>query len=123
VAQDESRVTLAPLLKKEDGRLDLTRSAAELERQVRAFDPWPGTFLEWEGHRLAVLHVGIADIPGIPVGAVTRLGHYPAVGTMRGQLVLKLVQPAGRQPVPGDAYLRGKPAFANARLGPGAGAL
>jgi len=122
VAQDGSRVTLAPLLKKEDGRLDFTRSAPELERQVRAFDPWPGTFLEWEGHRLAVLHAGIADIPGIPMGAVTRSGVFPAIGTSLGQLILELVQPAGRQPVPGDAYLRGTPAFANARLGPGAGA-
>jgi methionyl-tRNA formyltransferase len=122
VAQDGSRATLAPLLKKEDGRLDFSRSAAELERQVRAFDPWPGTFLEWEGHRLAVLHAGIADLPGIPMGAVTRSGGLPAVGTPKGQLVLKLVQPAGRQPVPGDAYLRGTPAFANARLVPGADA-
>jgi methionyl-tRNA formyltransferase len=122
VAQDGSRATLAPLLKKEDGRLDFTRSATELERQVRAFDPWPGTFLEWEGHRLAVLHAGIADIPGIPMGAITRSGVFPAIGTPRGQLILKLVQPAGRQPVPGDAYLRGTPAFANARLVPGADA-
>ena len=121
VPQDESRATLAPLLKKADGRLDFTRSAAELERQVRAYDPWPGTFLEWEGHRLAVLRAGIADVPGIAVGAVTRHALYPAVGTSQGLLVLELVQPAGRQPVPGDAYLRGTPAFASARLDPAAG--
>lgn len=121
--QDETRATLSPLLNKEDGRLVFTRSAAELERQVRAFDPWPGTFLEWEDHRLAVLRAGVADLPGVPIGAVTRSGVLPAVGTPQGQLVLKLVQPAGRQPVPGDAYLRGAPAFANARLAPAAGAF
>ena len=122
VAQDESRVTLAPLLKKEDGRLDLTRSAAELERQVRAFDPWPGTFLEWEGRRLSILRADVFDATGLPVGAVTRQGGFPAIGTARGQLILRQVQPAGRQPVPGDAFLRGTPAFVNARLAPGAGA-
>jgi methionyl-tRNA formyltransferase len=118
--QDETRATLAPLLNKEDGRLVFTRSAAELERQVRAFDPWPGTFLEWEDHRLAVLQADIADQPGVPIGAITRAGDFPAIGTSQGQLVLRLVRPAGRQPVPGDAYLRGTPAFAHARLAPAA---
>jgi methionyl-tRNA formyltransferase len=121
-AQDESQATLAPLLKKEDGRLDFTRSAEALERQVRAFDPWPGTFLEWEGRRLSILRADVIDATGLPVGAVTRQGGFPAIGTAQGQLILRQVQPAGRQPVPGDAFLRGTPAFANARLAPGAGA-
>ena len=121
-AQDESQATLAPLLKKEDGRLDFTRSAEALERQVRAFDPWPGTFLEWEGRRLSILRADVIDATGLPVGAVTRQGGFPVIGTAQGQLILRQVQPAGRQPVPGDAFLRGTPAFATARLAPGAGA-
>ncbi len=115
-AQDESRATLAPLLKKEDGRLDFFLSAVELERQVRAYDPWPGTFLEWDGRRLAVLRARVSDAPGPAIGAVTRRGTFPAIGTARGLLVLDLVQPAGRQPVSGDAFLRGTPDFANARV-------
>jgi methionyl-tRNA formyltransferase len=115
-AQDENRATLAPLLKKGDGRLDFFLSAMELERQVRAYDPWPGTFLEWDGRRLAVLRASVSDTPGAAIGAVTRRGAFPAIGTARGVLVLDLVQPAGRQPVSGDAFLRGTPDFANARV-------
>jgi methionyl-tRNA formyltransferase len=116
VAQDDAQATLAPLLKKEDGRLDFSLTAIELERQVRAYDPWPGTFLEWGNRRLAVLGARVSEAPGTPVGAVTRVRGYPAVGTARGVLVLTRVHPAGRQPVSGDAYLRGAPAFANARV-------
>jgi methionyl-tRNA formyltransferase len=114
--QDETRATLAPLLKKEDGRLDLRLSAAELERQVRAYDPWPGTFLEWDGGRLAVLRACVSDTEGLAIGSIARQGAYPAVGTGRGLLVLELVHPAGRRPVAGDAFLRGTPGFANARV-------
>jgi len=116
VPQDEAQATYAPLLRKEDGRLDFSRPAEELERQVRAFDPWPGTFLEWDGRRLAVLRANVSDAPGAAIGAVTRRGTFPAIGTARGLLVLDLVQPAGRQTVSGDAFLRGTPDFANARV-------
>jgi methionyl-tRNA formyltransferase len=118
--QDESRATPAPLLKKEDGRLDFSMTAAELERQVRAYDPWPGTFLEWDGRRLAVLRAGVSDASEAAIGAVTQRGAYPAIGTAHGLLVLERVRPAGRQPVSGDAFLRGTPAFANARVKLGA---
>jgi methionyl-tRNA formyltransferase len=115
-AQDETRATKAPLLMKEDGRLDFRLGAAELERQIRAYDPWPGTFLEWDGGRLAVLRASVSDAEGTAIGSVTRHGACPAIGTGRGLLVLELVHPAGRQPVAGDAFLRGTPAFANARM-------
>lgn len=117
--QDESRVTLAPRLTKEDGRLDFTLPAEELERQVRAYDPWPGTFLEWDGRRLAVLRAAVAGDSSAAVGAVSRRGTLPVVGTSRGFLVLEEVQPSGRKALTGDAFLRGTPAFAEARLGAG----
>lgn len=116
--QDSSQATLAPLLKKEDGRLDFSKTAVELERKVRAYHPWPGTFLEWDQGRLGVLRARVAETGDAPVGEITLLGRYPAVGTARGLLVLETVRPAGRQPVAGDAFLRGTPAFAAARLAP-----
>ena len=116
VPQDSARVTMAPLLTKEDGRLSFSLSAAELERQIRAFDPWPGTFLEWDGGRLAVLSADVSYESDTAAGSVTRVGAYPAIGTAQGLLILKRVHPAGRQPVSGDAFLRGTPAFARARV-------
>jgi len=44
IPQDESKASYTKLLKKEDGKIDWTKSAEEIERQVRAFNPWPGTF-------------------------------------------------------------------------------
>jgi len=114
--QDEALVTLAPPLKKEDGRLNFNLRAEELERQIRAYDPWPGTFLEWEARRIAVLRGRAASAPGIAAGGLTRLGVMPAVGTSDGALVLELVRPAGRQTISGEDFLRGAPAFADGRV-------
>src|SRR5215208_2337181 len=54
VPQPEEGVTYAPMLKKEEGQLDFTRPAEELERRVRAFNPWPGAFMDFEGTLLKV---------------------------------------------------------------------
>ncbi|MEO5918726.1 MAG: methionyl-tRNA formyltransferase, partial [Candidatus Limnocylindrales bacterium] len=53
--QDPDDVTLTRLLRREDGRLDPSRSARSIERKVRAYRPWPGTFIEVGEDRLAVL--------------------------------------------------------------------
>ncbi|HLY27951.1 MAG TPA: methionyl-tRNA formyltransferase, partial [Aggregatilineales bacterium] len=50
--QDESQQTYAPMLKKDEGHIDWTQSAENIERQVRAFDPWPGTFTRWNDQAL-----------------------------------------------------------------------
>src|SRR5438270_13862359 len=52
--QEESNATITRPLRREDGRLDPSRTAAELERQVRAFQPWPGSFIETDDGRLIV---------------------------------------------------------------------
>ena len=48
--QPEEGVTYAGMMKKEEGRLDFSRPAKELERKVRAFNPWPGAYFEWDGN-------------------------------------------------------------------------
>ncbi len=112
--QPEEGVTYAPLLKKEDGRLDFTQPAEVLARQVRAFDPWPGTFMEWAGGRLKVLQAEALERPSPGPGRPLVVEGFPAVGTGAGVLLLRRVQPAGRRPMPGDAFLRGAPRWAAA---------
>jgi methionyl-tRNA formyltransferase len=104
--QDESLATRAPILKKEDGRLDFSRPAAELARRVRAFQPWPGAFFEWGGSTLKVLRAHPAAGQA-PAGAQRVHEGSPAVGTGDGLLVLDEVQPAGRKTMPGKAFLAG----------------
>jgi methionyl-tRNA formyltransferase len=108
--QSESQVTYAPMLKKEDGALDFTLPAEWLARQVRAFYPWPGTYMQWHNTRLKILRASVRIdahfINGVP-GSTTRYNKLPAILTSEGVLVLDLVQPAGKNPLAGADFLRG----------------
>jgi methionyl-tRNA formyltransferase len=77
--QDHSQATLAPMLKKEEGRLDFTHSAEALARRVRAFQPWPGTSMSWEGKPLKILRAHAAPGEKGTPGSRTVLNYLPAV--------------------------------------------
>ena len=104
--QPEEGATYAPMLKKEDGRLDLTRGVNELERQVRAFNPWPGAFMDYEG---GLLKVHKAHVEEGVASAGQRLVHLdqPAVGARGGLLILDEVQPSGKKSMSGKSFLAG----------------
>lgn len=116
--QDPASATRARRLRKEDAALKWKRSAAQLANQVRAFQPWPGTFalLQRPGGeplRLIVLRasalgaeVPAAAVPGEVVHVAPSALH---IATGSGLLALQLVQPAGKKPMPIDAFLRGNP--------------
>jgi methionyl-tRNA formyltransferase len=53
--QDPARATLAPILKKEDGRIDFSRSAHEIHNRLRGFQPWPGAFTTFRGKSLSIV--------------------------------------------------------------------
>jgi methionyl-tRNA formyltransferase len=94
------------MLKKEDGLLDFTRPAETLARQVRAYNPWPGTYFEWKGKTLKVHHAGHS--PGnTRTGVRGLIDDQPAVGTSDGWLVLEEVQLAGKRAMGGKAFLAG----------------
>jgi methionyl-tRNA formyltransferase len=100
-------VTYAPMLKKEDGLLDFTQPAAALERRVRAFNPWPGTWFEWNGTTLKVLRARVSAEKSPGTSQRLIIAGYPAVGTGDGILVMEEVQPAGKKSMPGKAFLAG----------------
>jgi len=66
--QDSSQATFAPVLKKEDGRIDWTRPAAEIANRIRGFTPWPGCYTHTRGNALEILRArattGGAGEPG-----------------------------------------------------------
>jgi methionyl-tRNA formyltransferase len=117
--QPEEGVTYAGQLRKEDGHLDWSLPAVELDRRVRAFTPWPGALTMWHGQRLKVLRA--VPLPGwhggAPPGTVFALANGLAVATGRGALRLEEVQLAGKRPVDIAAFLRGQRDFAGSRLG------
>jgi methionyl-tRNA formyltransferase len=106
--QPMTGATLTRPLRREDGRLDPTRPAVELERQVRAFQPWPGSFIEADGGRLIVWRAGLGpDVTEDEVGTLLAVGGTLALQTSEGLLRLDGVQPAGRGRMRGAEYRRG----------------
>jgi methionyl-tRNA formyltransferase len=111
--QDDQFASYAPMLKKEDGLLDFHKSAKVLERQVRAFNPWPGAYMEWKGQLIKILRsyalphqMGEAGTPWEP-GTKLRVDNRPAVSTAEGLLVLDVLQPAGKKALTGNEFLNG----------------
>lgn len=105
-AQNSSLATKAPLLKKEDGLLDLAQPAPILERRVRAFNPWPGAYFMFEGQRLKV-HQAHVEKGTEVAGARLVYQGLPALGTGSGLLVLDEIQPPGKKAMSGRAFLAG----------------
>lgn len=107
VPQNEALATLAPLLKKADGELAVSQPADQLARQVRAYHPWPGSFIPFEGGPLKI-HAAHArpGKPGSPGERRVRDG-LPALATADGWLILDQVQLPGKSPMPAADYLRG----------------
>jgi methionyl-tRNA formyltransferase len=96
-------------LRREDGLLDPTRPAVELERQVRALRPWPGTYFESIAGRIGVLDA-TAETGAVAQDRVPgRLGPDGLFAADGSALVLRTVQPAGGRPMSWGELLRGRP--------------
>jgi len=105
--QSREGVVLAPMLKKEDGQLDFGRPAAELERRVRAFQPWPGAFTRFQGKVLKVHRARTGARTGSP-GTVLAVGEQGIeVACGEGSLSLLQVQPEGKRTMSSAEFLAG----------------
>ena len=104
--QPEEGVTYAPMLKKEEGQLDFNHDVHELERRVRAFNPWPGAFMDFDGALLKV-HRARVETGEASIGQRLVYQNQPAVGARGGILILEEVQPAGKKSMSGKSFLAG----------------
>ncbi len=104
--QPEEGSTYAPMLKKEDGKLDFMHDVNELERRVRAFNPWPGTFMDFDGTILKV-HRAHVEAGNESAGKRLVVQDQPAVGAGGGILILDEVQPSGKKSMSGKSFLAG----------------
>ena len=118
-------ITHAPQLRREDGALDWTASAVTIDRHVRAFTPWPGTFTTWNGRRLKVLagfpstaSLGLApgQVASTDGTSLQGLGSL-AVGTGDGVYLPLRLQLEGRQALSAEAFRNGAPDFVGSTLG------
>lgn len=110
--QDEARASYIGKLGREDGRLDWSLPAARLERRVRAYDPWPGTYATVEEaagpRRVKVFPPSVPADHGLAEGEVLIEEGRLWVGTASGSLELTTIQPEGGRRMAVSEYLQGR---------------
>lgn len=89
VEQDHKIATYTKLLTRDDGKIDWRKPAKEIEKQIRAFDPWPGTYTMHQKKRLKILKAKLEN----------------------GKLIIEQVQPEGKKPMKFEDFLRGNKNF------------
>ena len=114
--QDESKATYTKILKKEDGKIDWSKSAEEIVREIRAFYPWPGSFCSWDGKKMKVLKGEVLKCTKTcPKGVLGKTFLAPddkiAVQTGKDFLVITELQLEGKKPTNSKDFLNGHPNF------------
>jgi methionyl-tRNA formyltransferase len=106
--QDSSQSTYAPLMKKEDGRIDWSLSAVYIHNQVRGLDPWPGAYTSLNGELLKLAKTSPeADDIGKPGSIVSADGGGIRIACGSGTWLVKELQLAGRKRLAAGDFLRG----------------
>jgi methionyl-tRNA formyltransferase len=99
--------TFAPMIKKEAGLLNFKESSIDLERKIRAFNPWPGAYTFWKDQILKIHRAHAIQNFLEPAGKRIVYQEFPAIITSQGILVFEQLQPAGKNSMPGNIFLRG----------------
>lgn len=104
MAQPDEGVSYAAKVDKAEARIDFTRAAHQIERQVRAFNPFPGAFFEYQGERFRILAAEVDPHDG-PAGEL--LDHSLLIGCGHGSIRPTLIQRAGKGAMSAGELLRG----------------
>jgi methionyl-tRNA formyltransferase len=104
--QQSSLATLAPILKKENGRIDWTLPATGIHNRVRGLSPWPGAFSFLEGKIIKIIESAVVPGTSEP-GVLSATGDILTVGTGEGILRILMLQPEGKKPMNAGEFLRG----------------
>ena len=111
IPQNHSKATYAPPLKKEEGRIDWSKEAKEIDRQVRALNPWPGAFTEWSGQLLKIYRGEVRGKRSIgKAGVLAWVGlDFIEVETGKDFFLIKEVQLEGKRRMNMREFLAGHP--------------
>jgi len=110
IPQDHSRATLAPILKKEDGRIDFSRSAQEIQNRLRGFQPWPGAFTSFRGKSLTITSARTLPPSSnlVPPGRIRLLDDRLLIGAARDtSLEVLELQPEGKKKMLAADFING----------------
>ncbi len=118
--QPEEGVTHARSFRKKAAHIDWAQPAEAIRNQIRAFAPEPGAYTSWNGRRFKIFEAQLVKDDGLPEeppGTIFMVDDSPAVMTGQGALRLGQVQIAGKRPMSGEVFVRGRQEFVGARLG------
>ncbi|MCX6714876.1 MAG: methionyl-tRNA formyltransferase [Candidatus Uhrbacteria bacterium] len=122
IPQDDALATYSKMLSKEDGKIDWSKSALEIDRQVRAFKPWPGTYFIWNEDGKDVRVVVHETLPlesssdRTPGSVIEDTGRIMIVCGDHSLLELITVQPEGKNKMSSNEYVRGHQSFLKTNL-------
>ncbi len=116
--QDHAAASLAPILTREDGRMDFSRTAKTIRDRWRGFQPWPGAHTTLRGKKLIVHRMGLAEADGCEAGILLVRGDLLLVGCGEGTVLeLQEVQMEGKKRMSAAEFLRGYQVKSGERLG------
>ena len=108
IAQDKSLASYAPKLNREAGLINWNEPAEVIERKIRAYDPWPGAFTQFNNKKLKIFAASIVDLRGKP-GQILRKDRELVVAATDRALSLTEVQLEGKRRMSAAEFLRGQP--------------
>lgn len=114
-AQPDDGITYAPQIKKEEGNIDWSQDAESIERLVRAFTPWPGTFTQWNGNQLKI-HAGHIGDGQLDIGKVAIIDERIAIGTGKGVFIPTIIQLSGKKRTDIESFSNGYQEFVGSTL-------
>lgn len=119
VVQDDTAATFCSLIAKDDGRIDWTLTAAEVDARIRAYDPWPGAFTGWNGQRLTLRRSSVVPSSASAAPGTVSIDKSKGilVQTGDGLVAVRELQLPARKALDFRSFLNGNPALVGARLG------
>lgn len=115
--QNDDRATYARQIKKEEGEINWEATAIEIDRHVRAFTPWPGTYTHWDDKRLKIVAGTIAEKPKNLAPGMVASGEQPLmIGTGAGVYLPEILQLAGKKAVSAADFVNGNADIVGATL-------
>jgi methionyl-tRNA formyltransferase len=113
--QPEIGVTLAPKIEKADGQISWHEPAEVIERKIRALNPWPGTYTNWQNKKIIIKEAVITE-GKIEPALIAKHALGCSIGTSTGLLIPKIIQVSGKKPTTIDEFLRGYQNFIGSKL-------
>jgi len=119
--QKEAVATFCKMIKRQDGLIDWQKSAIEIQRQLRAFTPWPGLYTLWSRQpnrwRLKIIALSQGPATIQPAGTVFEFNKKPALACgNQTSVIINIIQPEGKREMKGEEFLRGYRDFVGSNL-------